>query len=132
MGEQSLAVNPILYRFFHMLTPASELPPLPKGVKNYWGIHMFTVAQIVMAGLILYVTLTPAAPAFPVIIIALVPVRLWVMVRLWDRETLRFVDEWACRSGMLEDDEDRKARVVEGVEVGMGNAGGGVLGEAIV
>jgi len=36
MGEQSLAVNPILYRFLYILTPQSELPPLPNGIKNYW------------------------------------------------------------------------------------------------
>jgi hypothetical protein len=42
IGEQSLAVNPILFRFFYILTPTSELPPLPKGVKSYWGIHAYT------------------------------------------------------------------------------------------
>ncbi|KUJ09343.1 bicarbonate transporter [Mollisia scopiformis] len=108
MGEQSLAVNPILYRFFYMLTPASELPPLPKGVKNYRGIHAYTIVQIVMTGIIFYVTLTVAAPAFPIIIIAMVPVRLLLMNRFWGRETLRFVDSWACKDGTPEDDEDRR------------------------
>ena len=108
MGEQSLAVNPILFRSFYILTPPSELPPLPKGIKNYWGIHGYTVLQIVMTGIIFYVTLTVAAPAFPVIIIALVPVRLLVMKKIWGRETLRFVDAWACKGGTPEDDEDRK------------------------
>lgn len=28
------------------------------------------------------------------------------MKRLWDRETLRFVDGWACREGTPEGDED--------------------------
>lgn len=107
MGEQSLAVNPILYRFFYMLTPPSELPPLPKAVKSYRGIHMYTLFQIFMTGLIFYVTLTIVAPAFPVIIIALVPVRLLLMNRFWDRETLRFVDSWACKDGTPEDEEDR-------------------------
>lgn len=132
MGEQSLTVNPILFRFFHMLTPAADLPPLPKGVKSYFGIHMFTGLQVVVTGLIFYVTLTPAAPAFPVLIIALVPIRLLVMNRFWDRETLRFVDEWACKSGTPEDDEDKKA--IDGVskDVGTVGVGGGVLGEALV
>jgi hypothetical protein len=112
MGEQSLAVNPILFRFFWMLTPASELPPLPRGVKNYWGIHGYTLLQIVMTGIIFYVTLTVAAPAFPVIIIALMPVRLLVMNRIWGRETLRFVDGWACREGGPEEDEDRRKGVL--------------------
>ena len=70
---------------------------------------MFTIVQIVMTIIIFIVTLTKGAPAFPVIIIALVPIRLVVMNRMWDRETLRFVDAWACRDGTPEDDEDRLA-----------------------
>ena len=56
-------------------------------------------------------TLTIAGPAFPILIIALVPIRLFLMNRLWDRETLRYVDSWACREGTPEGDED--ARRVE-------------------
>ena len=63
-----------------------------------------------MTVIIFIVTLTKGAPAFPVIIIALVPIRLLVMNRIWHRETLRFVDAWACREGTPEDDEDAKAR----------------------
>lgn len=70
---------------------------------------MFTIVQIVMTVVIFIVTLTKAAPAFPVIIIALVPIRLLVMNRIWNRETLRFVDAWACRDGTPEDDEDKLA-----------------------
>ncbi|KAI4143411.1 MAG: hypothetical protein LQ340_007012 [Diploschistes diacapsis] len=40
---------------------------------------------------------TKAAPAFPLVIVALVPARLLLMNRVWDCETLRFVDTWACR-----------------------------------
>lgn len=112
MGEQSLAVNPILWRTFHLLTPPSELPPLPKGVR-YWPIHAYTLTQIVMTVIIFIVTLTVAAPAFPVIIIALVPVRLLLMNRIWNRETLRYVDCWACKEGTPEDDEDAKMGVVK-------------------
>ncbi|KAL2043752.1 hypothetical protein N7G274_003271 [Stereocaulon virgatum] len=109
MGEQSLSVNPILYRFFYLLTPPSELPELPKAVKNYQSVHVYTIVQIVMTVVIFIVTLTKAAPAFPVIIIALVPIRLLVMNRIWNKETLRFVDAWACRDGTPEDDEDKMA-----------------------
>lgn len=62
-----------------------------------------------MTVIIFIVTLTKGAPAFPVIIIALVPIRLLLMNRIWHRETLRFVDAWACREGTPEDDEDAKA-----------------------
>ncbi|EKD12502.1 HCO3- transporter family protein [Drepanopeziza brunnea f. sp. 'multigermtubi' MB_m1] len=102
MGEQSLAVNPILYRIFYMLTPPSELPPLPPGVRNYWGVHGFTAVQIIMTGIIFYVTLTVAAPAFPV------PTRLLLMNKIWSRDTLRLVDAWACRDGTPEDEEDEQ------------------------
>ncbi|KAL1974620.1 hypothetical protein VTN31DRAFT_4824 [Thermomyces dupontii] len=121
MGEQSLSVNPILYRFFYILTPPSELPELPpalRGAKtgstddgprprpSYIPIHLYTVLQIVITVGIFVITLTKAAPAFPILIIALVPFRLLLMKRWWNREVLRFVDAWACREGTPEDDED--------------------------
>lgn len=68
---------------------------------------MYTTAQIVVTVIIFVVTLTKGAPAFPLIIIALVPIRLLLMNKLWRRDTLRFVDAWACRDGTPEDDEDR-------------------------
>lgn len=106
MGEQSLSVNPILYRFTHILTPFSELPGLPEGVKSYWGIHGYTATQITLTTVIFIVTLTKGAPSFPVIIIALVPIRLLLMNRIWDRKTLAIVDTWACRKGYPEDNLD--------------------------
>ncbi|KAI5207067.1 hypothetical protein E4T39_02132 [Aureobasidium subglaciale] len=108
MGEQSLAVNPILYRTFSILTPPSELPALPKTVSSYWPIHAYTLTQIVLTVIIFIVTLTIAGPAFPVLIIMLVPARLLLMNKIWNRETLRFVDAWACRDGTPEGDEDRR------------------------
>ncbi|KAF2204275.1 hypothetical protein GQ43DRAFT_438093 [Delitschia confertaspora ATCC 74209] len=153
MGEQSLSVNPILYRTFYLLTPPSELPTLPPALlttaapvessskpgrlawftgrrpdhesgnqtkegrtgitkktalQAYMPIHAYTLAQIIITVIIFIVTLTKAGPAFPIIIIALVPVRLKIMNRIWNREVLRYVDAWACRDGTVEDDEDRR------------------------
>ncbi|GAB7348769.1 hypothetical protein MBLNU459_g7498t1 [Dothideomycetes sp. NU459] len=108
MGEQSLVVNPILYRTLYALTPPSELPELPKTVPSYWPVHAYTLTQVVVTVAIFVVTLTVAGPAFPLIIIACVPVRLLLMNKIWDRETLRFVDAWACRDGTPEADEDRR------------------------
>ncbi|RGP67858.1 hypothetical protein FSPOR_5693 [Fusarium sporotrichioides] len=82
MGYQSLSVNPILERVVNLLTAPSDLPELPTGV-TWLGIHMYTITQIVMTGIVFGVTLTVAAPAFPLIIIALVPIRLSVMNRIW-------------------------------------------------
>ena len=86
------------------MTPVSDLPPLPEHVKSYWPVHAYTALQIVVTVVIFIVTLTKGAPAFPVIIIALVPVRLLLINRIWNKKTLRFVDEWACREGAPEDD----------------------------
>ncbi|CUS09415.1 unnamed protein product [Tuber aestivum] len=106
MGEQSLSVNPILFRFFHMLTPSGELPQLPDGMKGYGGIHMYTLLQIVITAGIFAITFTPGAPVFPVIIVLLVPIRLNLMNRWWNRETLNHVDSWACKEGDFGTDDD--------------------------
>ena len=111
MGEQSLSVNPILYRFFHLLTPPSELPDLPSTVKSYWGVHGYMLTQIFITAVVFIVTLTKGAPAFPVIIIACVPARLLIMNRIWQKQTLRYVDAWACRDGTPEEDEEKESSV---------------------
>lgn len=108
MGYQSLRVNPILERIGNLLTPPRELPGLPDKV-TWLGIHTYTLTQIVLTGIVFGVTLTVAAPAFPLIIIALIPIRLALMNKLWTRETLRTVDGWACRAGKPEDLEDTQA-----------------------
>ncbi|EXF80690.1 hypothetical protein CFIO01_07543 [Colletotrichum fioriniae PJ7] len=109
MGFQSLSVNPILTRIWQLLTPISELPALPHGA-SWMGIHCYTLAQIVLTGIVFGVTLTVAAPGFPIIIIILVPVRLFFMNKIWSRQTLRYVDGWATREGKPEDDESDRHR----------------------
>jgi hypothetical protein len=91
-----------------MLTPQSDLPPLPANISSYWPIHAYTLLQIILTVVIFIITLTKAGPSFPIIILLLVPVRLLLMNRIWNRETLRHVDAWACRDGTPEDDEDKK------------------------
>ncbi|OAA33923.1 Bicarbonate transporter, eukaryotic [Beauveria brongniartii RCEF 3172] len=107
MGYQSLTVNPILPRVAKLLTPSSELPPLAFNV-TWLGMHTFTVTQIILTGIVFGVTLTVAAPAFPLIIIALVPLRLALMNKVWSQETLRAVDGWACRPDKPEDLSERQ------------------------
>ena len=132
--------SPILYRTFYLLTPPSELPSLPPTLArtnnqanlhadnanmnitdiqtqtkpSYIPIHIYTVLQIAITVAIFIVTLTQAAPVFPIIIIALVPFRLLLMKRWWPREVLRFVDAWACREGTPEDEEDARVKANEG------------------
>jgi hypothetical protein len=78
-------------------------------VDRYLGIHIYTAVQIVVTVVIFVVTLTKGAPAFPLIIIALVPLRLLLMNKIWKRDTLRYIDAWACKDGTPEDDDDRRA-----------------------
>ncbi len=144
MGEQSLSVNPILFRTFYLLTPPSELPTLPPSIstanpptwKAYAPIHSYTLVQIAMTVVIFIVTLTKGAPTFPLIIIACVPARLLLMNKVWSREVLRFVDAWACREGTPEDEEENKARMsreeedgIWGLESGVGMEMRGMEGE---
>jgi HCO3- transporter family len=118
MGYQSLSVNPLLKRVGNLLTPPSELPSLPDGV-SWAGVHAYTIAQVVITGLVFGVTLTVAALCFPVLIIILVPIRLLLMNKIWSHATLSFVDGWACREGKPEEsgaipaDEARDAALRE-------------------
>ncbi|KAK9242759.1 HCO3 transporter family-domain-containing protein [Lipomyces tetrasporus] len=116
MGEQSLSLNPILFRVFYLLTPSSELPGLPEGITGYLPIHLYTIFQVLITAGIFVVTLTKAGPAFPVLIIALIPLRLTIMRRVWRKEILRYVDQWASRDGTPEDmvDEERVTQLQNG------------------
>lgn len=105
MGYQSLRVNPILERVGHLATPRSRLPDLPPGA-TWAGVHTYTTTQLALTGVVFGVTLTVAAPAFPLIVMALVPVRLSLVNRVWGRETLKRVDGWACRGGSPEEIEE--------------------------
>lgn len=80
--------------------------------------------QILVTVGIFVMTFTIAAPAFPVIFVFLVPLRLLVMKRFWHRETLRYVDAWACKEGTPERDEDaRNANMAERIEEAAGSTG---------
>lgn len=110
-----------------MLTTPSERPQLPKTVPGYWGVHGYTITQILATVGIFIVTLTKAAPVFPVIIIILIPARLLLMKRLWHRETLRHVDAWACKDGTPEDEEDARAAGTADAGEEMGSTKDGVM-----
>jgi hypothetical protein len=79
-------------------------------------VHTYTLLQIFLRVAIFAITFTPAAPCFPIIIV-LVPVRLKIMTKYWNKETLKRVpphpllfleyevdrtfgvdvDAWACK-----------------------------------
>jgi hypothetical protein len=74
-------------------------------LESYAPTHGYTIVQIVVTMTIFVVTLSNAARAFPIIIIALVHVRLLLMNKVRKREVLRFLNTWAYREGIPEDDE---------------------------
>lgn len=104
-----MIASPVLYRTFCILTPPSELPRLPEGIGSYLPIHLYTGLQIAVTVAIFIITLTKAGPVFPIIILALVPFRLRVMNRIWTKETLCYVDAWACRGDTLRGGEMQRA-----------------------
>jgi hypothetical protein len=77
---------------------------------------MYTLLQISLTAAIFAITLTRAAPVFPVLIIALVPFRLLVMKRWWRRDVFQIVDKWACREGSPEDEDEKKVREARRVD----------------
>ncbi|KAA8647128.1 hypothetical protein EYZ11_008079 [Aspergillus tanneri] len=95
MGDQSLFVNPILYRTFYLLTPPSELPPLPIISLTKRADSPGPITRK-----------TPTHPIFP----SIFSFRLLVMKRWWPRGVLRFVDAWTCRERTPEDDEDVESK----------------------
>ncbi|CAK7565903.1 MAG: hypothetical protein SEPTF4163_003833 [Sporothrix epigloea] len=126
MGYQSLTVNPIFGRAAYLLTPASERnvkaqQGLPENVR-WCAIHTYTLTQINLTAAVFGVTLTVAAPVFPVLIIILVPLRLTLMNKIWSRDTLRWVDSWACREGRPEDETCQHEIEPQGYEEGGGRA----------
>jgi hypothetical protein len=51
------------------------------------------------------------------------------MKRIWGRETLRFVDAWACKRGNPEDDEDERDGIIPVLQQKMKGESDGVFGE---
>lgn len=90
--------------------PTSELPKLQYPNATYRGEHAYTLLQIVLTAGIFAITFTPGAPVFPIIIVMLVPVRLRLMSKFWNVDTLKGVDSWACRPGLGNDFRSRNQR----------------------
>lgn len=94
MGVQALEGNGITLKLLflfkdHKLTPASE--PLKRvSRKSIWA---FVAIQLIGFGATFAVTQTIAAVGFPVVILALIPVRMWVLPRWFGEEELRVLDQ---------------------------------------
>lgn len=94
MGVQALEGNGITLKILFLckdrtLTPASE--PL-KHVRRRLAIWVFVAIQLIGFGATFAITQTIAAVGFPVIILALIPIRTWVLPKWFSDEELRLLD----------------------------------------
>jgi hypothetical protein len=95
MGVQALEGNGITAKILFLikdksLTPASE--PL-KRIQRRAAIWWFVSIQLFGFGATFAITQTIAAVGFPIIILALIPIRTWVLPRWFSAEELRMLDE---------------------------------------
>eukprot|EP00658_Telonema_sp_P-2_P072219 TRINITY_DN61392_c0_g1_i1.p1 TRINITY_DN61392_c0_g1~~TRINITY_DN61392_c0_g1_i1.p1 ORF type:complete len:450 (+),score=98.78 TRINITY_DN61392_c0_g1_i1:111-1460(+) len=86
MGYSALLNNPMVKRLTYFFYEPSLFPPnhmFRKVEPSY--IHMYTLIQLVCLGLIWVVKkLKPSAAYFPFVIIAMIPLRMFVLPRLFD------------------------------------------------
>lgn len=93
MGMQALSANGITLKILFLLsdrrlTPASPLKQLDRRL----AIWIFVAIQLVGFGATFAITQTIAAVGFPIIILALVPVRTFLLPRWFTREELSVLD----------------------------------------
>lgn len=94
MGAQALAANGIVAKMIYLakdreLTDSSD--PLRKVTRQYM-IYVFVAIELLGFGATFAITQTIAAIGFPVIILALIPFRTWVMPRFFAEKELRALD----------------------------------------
>jgi hypothetical protein len=94
MGVQALEGNGITLKILFLckdkaLTPASE--PL-KRIRRRRAVWVFVAIQLIGFGATFAITQSIAAVGFPVIILALIPIRTFVLPKWFSDEELRFLD----------------------------------------
>lgn len=95
MGVQALEGNGITAKLVFLardraLTPASS--PLLQ-IRRRSAIWKFVIVELVGFGATFAITQTVAAVGFPVFIMALIPIRAWLLPRLFSSEELAALDE---------------------------------------
>jgi len=102
MGVSALSGNDIAARLLHMITEHKLIAPAAYNKLPAWTIHSYTLVQVVLCAIIYVLTLTPAAIAFPLCIMLLMPTREYVLPRYWfTKEELSLLDHRM----VIEDDE---------------------------
>ncbi|OZJ05700.1 hypothetical protein BZG36_01456 [Bifiguratus adelaidae] len=103
MGLESFVGNTLAERVALFFRDKNLTPP---GLNSAHGIptkivFSFTAIQLVALGLIFYITESPAAISFPVFILLLLPLRMWVLPRIMEQRWLESLDDYAvARAGI--------------------------------
>lgn len=94
MGVQALEANGITAKLIFLLRDKDLTPPdAPlNAIKRRWVIWGFVIIELVGFGATFAITQTIAAVGFPVIILALIPIRALLLPRLFSQEELSVLD----------------------------------------
>ncbi|ORX91537.1 hypothetical protein K493DRAFT_317201 [Basidiobolus meristosporus CBS 931.73] len=94
MGLESFVDNTLANRVKLIFTDKKLTPPLWATVSvPYKVVAKFTIVQVLLLALIFYITESPAAISFPVFILLLVPVKQFVLPKLFEKSHLDVLDE---------------------------------------
>jgi boron transporter len=128
VGWGSIESNGILYRLMYLQSESrflSPSDPLNKVARK--KIVLYTGLQVLGVAVTVAISQTIAAIGFPVLIIALIPLRTWVMPRWFSRRELGVLDDLTAnnkavlaslggRPDMPGDEEDNAGRTAEGMD----------------
>lgn len=95
MGIQALEANGITAKLLFLLRDVSLTPrshPFKQLARGQWPIWGFVAVELVAFGATFAITQTVAAVGFPVFILLLIPVRAWLLPRVFTTEELGVLD----------------------------------------
>ena len=94
VGWASIEANPIILRTLSLLQDRSSVSPDASPILRLrrWKVALFVAIQWLFFGATIAVTQTVAAIGFPVIIICMIPCRVWLVPRLLDASDLALLD----------------------------------------
>ncbi|CAL4118402.1 unnamed protein product [Meganyctiphanes norvegica] len=93
MGVSSTAGIQFLERIFIMLMPVKYHPDVPYVTEmRTLKMHLYTVIQLILLIVLWVVKQSPAALCFPFILLMLIPIRMYIMPRIFDLDELDALD----------------------------------------
>ncbi len=128
MGVASLAANQFFERLKLWLMDPALYPPTHYIRKlPIWSVHSYTMIQALCLAILWVVKASPAGILFPLLIGLLVPLRLIVLPRIFDRKALSLLDA----AGVERTHEDVPAVLEEPTRAPISEAARGAGGNAI-